>query len=186
MTFYLLSMLNLVSVENSALTHGSIESCFMLFMQWIVAVGKSPPAKHARLDKSPASPSSSKESSPKSDKGKAPKGKTQGKERLSKSLEKVDPSLYPYERRAARVVAEEGIKYTSDGVGCPFPGCDSKGTADFWYVLIQCINPKCPSNLSRWGKFLLNIHLGYEVNYLKCAYTIATILLQWSFTTGWK
>ena len=89
---------------------------------------KSPPAKHARLDKSPGSPSSSKESSPKCDKGKTPKSKPHGKGRQSKGAEKIDSSLYPYERRAARVVAEEGIKYTSDGVGCPFPGCDSKGT----------------------------------------------------------
>ena len=33
-----------------------------------------------------------------------------------------------YERRAARVVAEETMKYTVDSTGrCPLPGCDSKG-----------------------------------------------------------
>ena len=99
--------------------------CQVLFC--VTAVEKSPPAKHARLDRSPASPSSSKESPSKGEKGKTPKCKPNGKGRQSKGSEKVDSSLYPYERRAARVVAEEGIKYTSDGVGCPFPGCDSKG-----------------------------------------------------------
>ena len=98
------------------------------YCKYILAVEKSLPAKHARLDKSPGSPSSSKESSPKGDKGKTPKSKPHGKGRQSKGTGKIDSSLYPYERRAARVVAEEGIKYTSDGAGCPFPGCDSKGT----------------------------------------------------------
>ena len=84
------------------------------------------------MDKSPT-PETSKESSPKS--GKGSKGKNakgngnQGKGR-SKGVEKIDQSLYPYERRAARVVAEEGIRYSSDCVGCPLPGCDSKGNVD--------------------------------------------------------
>lgn len=37
-----------------------------------------------------------------------------------------DPSFF-LERRAARVVAEETMKYSGDAVGCPLPGCDSKG-----------------------------------------------------------
>ena len=56
---------------------------------FVIAVEKSPPAKHARLDKSPGSPSSSKESSPKGDKGKTPKSKPHGKDRQSKGTERL-------------------------------------------------------------------------------------------------
>ena len=39
-----------------------------------------------------------------------------------------DALLMGYERRAARVVAEETMKYTVDyAARCPLPGCDSKG-----------------------------------------------------------
>lgn len=37
----------------------------------------------------------------------------------------LESFMMGYERRAARVVAEEAMKYTGDG--CPMPGCDSKG-----------------------------------------------------------
>ena len=37
----------------------------------------------------------------------------------------IESFMMGYERRAARVVAEESMKYTGDG--CPMPGCDSKG-----------------------------------------------------------
>ena len=70
-------------------------------------------------------------------KGKAPAkgsvGKTKGKQkgRPSGKVEdgKDDRQGAQVERRAARVVAEDSLKYTTDTMRCPLPGCDSKGTA---------------------------------------------------------
>lgn len=58
------------------------------------------------------------------------KGKQKAKKEEIKeeppSLDATDPQI---ERRAARVVAEDNLKYSSDTVArCPLPGCDSKGT----------------------------------------------------------
>ena len=69
-------------------------------------------------------------------KGKAPAkgsvGKTKGKQR-GRAVGDVDDSKEDGqstqgERRAARVVAEDSLKYTADTMRCPLPGCDSKGT----------------------------------------------------------
>jgi len=37
------------------------------------------------------------------------------------------PVDYALVKRAARVVAEDSFKYTTDHARCPLPGCDSKG-----------------------------------------------------------
>jgi len=59
-------------------------------------------------------------------------GKTKGKQkgRPAKEVEngKDDGPGTQVERRAARVVAEDSLKYTADTMRCPLPGCDSKGT----------------------------------------------------------
>lgn len=66
--------------------------------------------------------------------GKAAKGKGKGKFRGKKEGEKDEEKAgdavleFHQERRAARVVAEDSLKYSADTVSrCPLPGCDSKG-----------------------------------------------------------
>ena len=68
-------------------------------------------------------------------KGKTPAkgsvGKTKGKQKgRASEVEDVkdDGQATQVERRAARVVAEDSLKYTADTMRCPLPGCDSKGT----------------------------------------------------------
>lgn len=77
-------------------------------------------------------------------KGKAPAkgtvGKTKGKQKARVPEEaddvKEDAQGTQVERRAARVVAEDSLKYTADTMRCPLPGCDSKGkTTHHLYVL---------------------------------------------------
>lgn len=60
-------------------------------------------------------------------KGKA-SGKAENKEREKEAFSSPPLSSLIPERRAARVVAEESMKYSADvGTRCPMPGCDSKG-----------------------------------------------------------
>ena len=70
-------------------------------------------------------------------KGKAPAkgsvGKTKGKQKAARGPGegedgKDEAQGVQVERRAARVVAEDSLKYTADTGRCPLPGCDSKGT----------------------------------------------------------
>ena len=69
-------------------------------------------------------------------KGKAPakggvgksKGKQRGRGPAGDAEDSKDEALgTQVERRAARVVAEDSLKYTADTMRCPLPGCDSKG-----------------------------------------------------------
>ena len=66
-------------------------------------------------------------------KGKAAKIKGSGGEGVDKKEEKPggvggEEGGGQTERRAARVVAEDSLKYSADSVArCPLPGCDSKG-----------------------------------------------------------
>ena len=68
-------------------------------------------------------------------KGKAPAkgsvGKSKGKQKGRAAGEaedgKEEGQGTQVERRAARVVAEDSLKYTADTMRCPLPGCDSKG-----------------------------------------------------------
>ena len=71
-------------------------------------------------------------------KGKAPAkggvGKSKGKQKGRAAGERddvkeEDGQATQVERRAARVVAEDSLKYTADTMKCPLPGCDSKGTS---------------------------------------------------------
>ena len=59
------------------------------------------------------------------------KGKGKAKDDKNKTkAEKANdelPAEYAMERRAARVVAEEAMKYSGESGRCPLPGCDSKG-----------------------------------------------------------
>lgn len=90
------------------------------------------PAKQRRLSKDLGEPDRElSESKPKGP-GKAAKGKGKGKFRGKKETEKDEDREvtldFHTERRAARVVAEDSLKYSADTVArCPLPGCDSKG-----------------------------------------------------------
>lgn len=98
----------------------------------------STPAKQRRLSKDlgEADRELSSDVKPKGS-GKAAKGKGKGKYRGKKDADKDDErgdisSDFHTERRAARVVAEDSLKYSADTVArCPLPGCDSKG----WHKL---------------------------------------------------
>lgn len=90
------------------------------------------PAKQRRLSKDLGEPDRElSESKPKGP-GKTVKGKGKGKFRGKKEMEKDEDREvaldFHTERRAARVVAEDSLKYSADSVArCPLPGCDSKG-----------------------------------------------------------
>jgi len=97
------------------------------------------PAKHLRTSQKADTPGSSEVSNgavESKSKGKALAksgvGKTKGKQK-GRSAGEVDENREDgseetqVERRAARVVAEDSLKYTADTMRCPLPGCDSKG-----------------------------------------------------------
>jgi len=102
------------------------------------------PAKHPRTslrsDNTPGTGDTSNGHVETKSKGKAPAkggvGKTKGKQKSRTSTPgeaeggKEDGPVTQVERRAARVVAEDSLKYTTDTMRCPLPGCDSKGTTD--------------------------------------------------------
>jgi len=97
------------------------------------------PAKHPRTslrsDNTPGTGDTSNGHVETKSKGKAPAkgsvGKTKGKQKSRTPGEaedsKEDGPGTQVERRAARVVAEDSLKYTADTMRCPLPGCDSKG-----------------------------------------------------------
>ena len=110
---------------------------------------KFPPEKKRKINKEKESSKEkedAKDATPESDtrvtrtkgskgKGQTPKGKGKSKDD-SKSKSKADklamanedlPVDFAMERRAARVVAEEAMKYSGESGRCPLPGCDSKG-----------------------------------------------------------
>ena len=100
------------------------------------------PAKHPRTsvrgDNTPgASDQVSNGPTDSKSKGKAPAkggvGKSKGKQKgraagEGEESKDDDGQATQVERRAARVVAEDSLKYTADTMRCPLPGCDSKGT----------------------------------------------------------
>ena len=49
-------------------------------------------------------------------------------------LQLMESLMFGYERRAARVVAEASLK-AGDNIGCPLPGCDSKGKVIITIIL---------------------------------------------------
>jgi len=77
-------------------------------------------------------------------KGKAPAkgsvGQSKGKQKTARGLGEGDDvkdegqGTQTVERRAARVVAEDSLKYTADTGRCPLPGCDSKGILLISYI----------------------------------------------------
>jgi len=99
------------------------------------------PAKHPRTslrgDNTPCGSDVSNGPTDSKSKGKAPAkggvGKSKGKQKGRAAGEvddnkEDDGQVTQVERRAARVVAEDSLKYTADTMRCPLPGCDSKGT----------------------------------------------------------
>lgn len=102
------------------------------------------PAKHPRTslrsDNPPGSADVSNGHVDTKSKGKAPAkgsvGKSKGKQKARAAgeaedvIKEEDGQGTQVERRAARVVAEDSLKYTADTMRCPLPGCDSKGTTD--------------------------------------------------------
>jgi len=100
------------------------------------------PAKHPRTslrgDNTPVANDLSNGPTESKSKGKAPAkggvGKSKGKQKGRATGEGEDSKDddgqgTQVERRAARVVAEDSLKYTADTMRCPLPGCDSKGTS---------------------------------------------------------
>ena len=98
------------------------------------------PAKHPRTslrgDNTPGANDVTNGPTDSKSKGKAPAkggvGKSKGKQkgRAAGEVEdnkEEDGQGTQVERRAARVVAEDSLKYTADTMRCPLPGCDSKG-----------------------------------------------------------
>ena len=99
------------------------------------------PAKHPRTslrgDNTPVANDLSNGPTESKSKGKAPAkggvGKSKGKQKgrvtgEGEDSKDDDGQGTQVERRAARVVAEDSLKYTADTMRCPLPGCDSKGT----------------------------------------------------------
>lgn len=100
------------------------------------------PAKHPRTslrgDNTPVANDLSNGPTESKSKGKAPAkggvGKSKGKQKgrvtgEGEDSKDDDGQGTQVERRAARVVAEDSLKYTADTMRCPLPGCDSKGTS---------------------------------------------------------
>lgn len=112
----------------------------------------STPAKQRRLSKDlgEADRELSSDVKPKGS-GKAAKGKGKGKYRGKKDADKDDErgdisSDFHTERRAARVVAEDSLKYSADTVArCPLPGCDSKGWHDLFLKVLTLTASICCS-----------------------------------------
>ena len=74
--------------------------------------------------------------------GKGNVGPSKGKQKGRASAgvvenDKEDGQASQVERRAARVVAEDSLKYTADTMRCPLPGCDSKGTDQLCIRLLR-------------------------------------------------
>ena len=116
------------------------------------------PAKHPRTslrgDSTPVTGDVSNGPVDSKSKGKAPAkgsvGKTKGKQKARPSGDVEDGKEgTQVERRAARVVAEDSLKYTADTMRCPLPGCDSKGNVllnkkRFYYAnALQKLLPSC-------------------------------------------
>lgn len=113
-------------------------------------------------------------------KGKAPakgsvgksKGKQKGQGRAVGEVEdgKEDGQGIQVERRAARVVAEDSLKYTADTMRCPLPGCDSKGRLLMVNLMLALLSVLC-SDTDDENDLLLSTGVFFQLKRGFCATT---------------